>query len=116
MTLGGSLAGVAWSAPWWLSLVVAAWRWRGTPSLDDVAREAPQPAPPLTVIVPARNEAAHIASCVRSILASEYPFEWSPEDGSPIITSPFFTFDPSMIFDFSIIPTAKPARSYSLGW
>ena len=73
MTLGGSLAGVAWSAPWWLSLVVTAWRWRGTPSLDDVAREAPQPAPPLTVIVPARNEAAHIASCVRSILASEYP-------------------------------------------
>jgi hypothetical protein len=46
MTLGGSLAGVAWSAPWWLSLVVTAWRWRGTPSLDAVASEAPQPAPP----------------------------------------------------------------------
>lgn len=65
--------GLAWSAPWWLSLVLTAWRWRGSPSLDDVPSEVPLPAPLVTVIVPARNEASHIADCVRAILASAYP-------------------------------------------
>lgn len=73
MTLGSTATGVAWSAPWWLSLVVTAWRWRGTPSLESLPRHAPDGAPLLSVIVPARNEAAHIADCVRAILASEYP-------------------------------------------
>lgn len=73
MTLAEGAAGVAWSAPWWLSLVITAWRWRGTPSLATLPREAPHPAPLVSVIVPARNEAAHIAPCVRAILASEYP-------------------------------------------
>ncbi|MFN8666137.1 MAG: glycosyltransferase [Gemmatimonadaceae bacterium] len=73
MTLGSTLTGVAWSAPWWLALVVAAWRWRGTPSLASLPRQAPDPAPLLSVIVPARNEAVHIGDCVRAILASEYP-------------------------------------------
>lgn len=70
---GSLLHGLAWSAPWWLALVLTAWRWRGSPSLDDLSSEAPFPAPLVSVIVPARNEASHIAACVRAILASAYP-------------------------------------------
>ena len=73
MTTATVAAGVAWSAPWWLMIVVAAWRWRGSPSLDHEPRTVPEPAPRLSVIVPARDEALHIADCVRSILATEYP-------------------------------------------
>lgn len=65
--------GAAWSAPWWGAIVVAAWRWRGSPSLEDVSATAPPNAPRLSVIVPARNEIVHIEQCVRAILASRYP-------------------------------------------
>ena len=65
--------GIAWASPWWLALAVTAWRWRGSPSLDNVAAAPPVPAPRVSVIVPARNEANHIAQCIASILASDYP-------------------------------------------
>ena len=65
--------GIAWASPWWLALAVTAWRWRGSPSLDDVAAAPPVPTPRVSVIVPARNEAKHIAQCIASILASNYP-------------------------------------------
>ena len=65
--------GIAWASPWWLALAVTAWRWRGSPSLDDVAAAPPVPTPRVSVIVPARNEANHIAQCIASILASNYP-------------------------------------------
>ena len=52
---GSLLHGLAWSAPWWLALVLTAWRWRGSPSLDDLSSEAPFPAPLVSVIVPARR-------------------------------------------------------------
>ena len=65
--------GIAWASPWWLALAVTAWRWRGNPSLDDVAAAPPVPAPRVSVIVPARNEANHVAQCIASILASDYP-------------------------------------------
>lgn len=67
------LLGAAYSAPWWGAIVLAAWRWRGSPSLDDVPAIAPEKAPRLSVIVPARNEIVHIDACVRAILESGYP-------------------------------------------
>lgn len=67
------LWGVAWSAPWWFTLVATAWRWRGSPSLEDASDQSPPDAPLVSVIVPARNEIVHIEACVRSILASSYP-------------------------------------------
>ncbi len=69
----GALAGVVASLPWWLAIVASWWRWRGAPSLEQEPRTPPEPPPTLRIVLPARDEAAHIGGCVRSILASEYP-------------------------------------------
>lgn len=59
--------------PWIAVPILAAWRARGSPMLRDESGEPPAPAPLVSVIVPARNEARNIARCARSILASTYP-------------------------------------------
>ena len=61
--------------PWWISPALVAGRLRNTASLDDVDDTPPlaKDAPRVSVILPARNEAAHIASCVRSVLSSTWP-------------------------------------------
>ena len=46
-------------------------------------------------------------------LTSEYPFEWIPLEAIPIRTSPLLILLPSMALVLSIMPTVKPARSYS---
>lgn len=65
--------GAAWSTPWWLMLLLGAWRWRGSPSLEEHPAEVAPPVPPVSVIVPARNEAGHIADCTRAVLRTSYP-------------------------------------------
>ncbi len=62
------------AAPWWIAPAVLWWRLRSTPSLDDLdASVLPvSDAPRVSVILPARNEAVHIAACVRSILRSTW--------------------------------------------
>ncbi|HEX4078913.1 MAG TPA: glycosyltransferase family A protein [Rhizomicrobium sp.] len=54
--------------------------------LDVSDRIDPASAPPLAVIVPARDEAANIGSCLRSLLAQHYPPDrvtvWVVDDGS----------------------------------
>lgn len=62
----------------WLAIVVwlilRAFRQRGLlPRLAAAAPPLPDAAPHLTVIVPARNEAANIGRCLRSLLAQDYP-------------------------------------------
>src|SRR6516225_1785082 len=63
------LAAVVW-------LIARAWRQNGV-----LLRVAPAPAPagsmlpPLTVVVPARDESANIGPCVHSLLAQQYPTE-----------------------------------------
>lgn len=60
----------------WISLpLLVAWRLRGTPSLNDAAGTAPADAPRVSVILPARNEAAHITACVTSLRATTWP-DW----------------------------------------
>ncbi len=61
--------------PWVLVPAILYLRLRATPSLDDVSAEPPSrtAAPRVSVILPARNEAAHIGACVRSILDSDWP-------------------------------------------
>ena len=47
-------------------------------------------------------------------LTKENPFEWTPEDVSPITTSPSCMLSGLIIFDLSTTPTLNPAKSYSL--
>lgn len=61
------------AVPWLVPFLTLPRLARRKPSLDDAA---PVSGPLVSVIVPARNESASIATCVRSILATAYhPFE-----------------------------------------
>lgn len=59
--------------PWILFPLLVLWRGSRSRSLDQESGVPPAAAPLVTVVVPARNEARHIAACVRSILSSTYP-------------------------------------------
>jgi chlorobactene glucosyltransferase len=61
------------SLPWILPPLVTYFRLRNSRSLDEESVDAPNDAPLISVIVPARNEAHNIARCVTSILATSYP-------------------------------------------
>lgn len=67
MTTLALLACLAWA------VMILAWGryWQAGPSLAPAM--PPQPAPPLDVIVPARDEAAGIAAALHSLLAQDYP-------------------------------------------
>lgn len=59
--------------PWWAAPTALAGRLRHTPSLDDVDATPPAGADRVSIVLPARNEAAHIAACVASLRASSWP-------------------------------------------
>lgn len=59
--------------PWLIVALVIAWRGRGSRHLDAESDQPPAPAPRVSVIIPARNEARNIARCLGSVLASSYP-------------------------------------------
>jgi chlorobactene glucosyltransferase len=61
------------AAPWLAAVAVVLWRVSQSRHLDEYSAEPPPDAPLLSVIVPARNEAANIARCVASLCASTYP-------------------------------------------
>ncbi len=61
------------AAPWLAAVAIVLWRVRQSRDLDEYAPEPLPELPPLSVIVPARNEAANIARCVASLCASTYP-------------------------------------------
>ena len=75
MTLDGPalVVGAVWGIPWIIVPLVGAWRARHSTSLDDEASSAPDDAPLVSVVVPARDEERNIERCVRSILATAYP-------------------------------------------
>jgi chlorobactene glucosyltransferase len=66
-------ASILWTLPWIVPPVVALVRSRNSRSLDDVSAVAPDRAPLVSVIIPARNERRNIERCVRSVLATRYP-------------------------------------------
>ncbi len=66
MTILATLALLAWL---YLALLHGGW-WRTEPVLR---RAAPEMAPPLVAVVPARDEAATIAAAIASLLAQAYP-------------------------------------------
>ena len=72
--LGAASAALA-AAPWVTAPLVLAARLRSTPRLDDIdaAATTAAPTPRVSIVLPARNEAVHIAACIRSIRASTWP-------------------------------------------
>lgn len=67
------LPAILWSLPWIVPPLVTYIRLRHSRLLDDESDSAPDPAPLVSVVVPARNEAHNIERCVRSILSTTYP-------------------------------------------
>lgn len=61
----------AW--PWVVFPLVVLWRTRGSRVLDDEPDEAPDAAPLVSIVVPARDEGRTIARCVRAALDSRWP-------------------------------------------
>jgi chlorobactene glucosyltransferase len=59
--------------PWVLGPLVTILRARHSRSLDEESSEPPKDASPVSLIIPARNEAHNIRRCVESALASSYP-------------------------------------------
>jgi cellulose synthase/poly-beta-1,6-N-acetylglucosamine synthase-like glycosyltransferase len=64
---------ILWTLPWIVPPAVALVRSRNSRSLDDASAAAPDPAPLVSVIIPARNEQRNIERCVRSVLATRHP-------------------------------------------
>lgn len=63
---------IGFALPWWIVPALLRRRMRTTPSLDDVADAIPERAPRVSIILPARNEAKHIAGCIASLRASTW--------------------------------------------
>lgn len=61
------------AAPWLAAVAIVLWRVRQSRHLDEYSAEPLPGMPPLSVIVPARNEAANIARCVASLCTSTHP-------------------------------------------
>ena len=59
--------------PWLCIAIVMVWRMRGSRYLGDQPAEPPRPAPLVSVIIPARDEALNIERCLRSVMAATYP-------------------------------------------
>jgi chlorobactene glucosyltransferase len=59
--------------PWVLVALIVGWRGRGSRHLAAESDLPPVPAPRVSVIIPARNEARNIARCLTSVMASTYP-------------------------------------------
>jgi hypothetical protein len=59
--------------PWLVVALVIGWRGRGSRHLAEESVIPPAPAPLVSIIVPARNEARNIDRCVRALRAMHYP-------------------------------------------
>ncbi len=59
--------------PWAAAVVLLFWRARGSRHLAAESDQPPVPAPLVSVIIPARDEAHNIDRCLRSAMANDYP-------------------------------------------
>jgi chlorobactene glucosyltransferase len=67
-----SAVDVAPALPWVLFPLVALWRVRRPTTLEQFSPEPPADAPPVSVVIPARNERRNVERCLRSVLAARY--------------------------------------------
>ena len=84
--------------PWLLLALAIIWRGRGSRHLAQESDAPPVPAPHVSVVIPARDEARNIARCLRSALASDYP-----------------SFDVVVVDDHSTDGTGDHARAAAAG-
>jgi chlorobactene glucosyltransferase len=59
--------------PWVLVPLSVLWQLRGTRFLDEYPATAPDHAPLVSIVIPARDEARNVEPCLRSILTSTWP-------------------------------------------
>ena len=59
--------------PWVVAVVLLFWRARGSRHLDEESADPPVPAPLVSVIIPARDEAHNIVRCLLSAMVNRYP-------------------------------------------
>jgi cellulose synthase/poly-beta-1,6-N-acetylglucosamine synthase-like glycosyltransferase len=71
-----ALAAVA-LAVWLYLLLGRRGFWRARPRIEDEAPPSPAAWPAVVAIVPARNEAAHVAEALASLAAQDYPGEFA---------------------------------------
>ena len=69
------LTAIGAAAAWWLPNALLGRRLRATPSLDHFSATPPAAdgAARVSIILPARNEAAHITACVQAMARSTWP-------------------------------------------
>ena len=68
-----TVVGLLLAVPWVLVPIIILVRFADTKTLADYPADGAPDVPKVSVILPARNEAKHVADCVRSLLASRYP-------------------------------------------
>lgn len=105
--------------PWALAPLVIVARARRSRALADWADVVPPPAPRVSVVIPARNEARNIERCARSVLASSYPelevivVDDHSSDGTGEIARAMAERDPRLRV---ITPAALPADWFGKQW
>lgn len=67
------LLGLALSLPWIVAPLATAWRAADSRSLDEEGDAVPDEAPLVSVVLPARDEAAIIEQCLHSVRRTTYP-------------------------------------------
>ena len=107
------------AAPWVLGPIVAIVRARQSRSLDEERAEPPGDAPLVSIVIPARNEARHIAPCVESALGSAYPrlevvvVDDHSTDETGVIAASIATRDPRVRV---VVPPPLPADWFGKQW
>lgn len=61
------------ASPWIVLPAITIWRVRGSRDLAELPPDPPATAPPISVIIPARNERHNIEACIGAALGGSYP-------------------------------------------
>ncbi|MDB4917361.1 MAG: hypothetical protein JWM95_5005 [Gemmatimonadetes bacterium] len=112
-------AAILLALPWVLTPAVTLLRLMRSRSLDEYSADLPEHAPPVSIVVPARNEAHNIERCIRSILASGYPrleiiaVDDHSTDGTGVILAALAAEDARLRV---IVPAPLPAGWFGKQW